>query len=114
VRDYRAPLIEQAAMPVRVEKWLVDHKVKYRVHGIAWGGDRPVSGLEIRFNPEEDYVAVDDFRRATNDPWTFWNHAWTPTKPGIYFIRLKSKESGIPSRRLDAGYYTRSVEVTEV
>ena len=25
-------------MPVRVEKWLVDGKIKYRVYGIAWGG----------------------------------------------------------------------------
>jgi DMSO/TMAO reductase YedYZ molybdopterin-dependent catalytic subunit len=114
VKDYRAPMIEQAAMPVRVEKWMVDHKIKYRVYGIAWGGDRPLSGLEIRFNPEEDYVTVDDFRHTTNDPWTFWSHAWTPTKPGIYFIRLRLRNSGIRSRRLDAGYYTRSVEVTEV
>jgi Flp pilus assembly protein TadD len=76
--------------------------------------DRPLSGLEIRFNPEEDYVTVDDFRHTTNDPWTFWSHAWTPTKPGIYFIRLRLLDSGIRSRRLDAGYYTRSVEVTEV
>jgi DMSO/TMAO reductase YedYZ molybdopterin-dependent catalytic subunit len=114
VRDYRAPLIEQAAMPVRVEKWLLDRKIKYRVHGIAWGGDRLVSGLEIRFNPEEDYVPVDDFRETANDPWSFWNHAWTPTKPGTYFIRLRLKDNGIRSRRLDAGYYTRSVEVTEI
>jgi DMSO/TMAO reductase YedYZ molybdopterin-dependent catalytic subunit len=114
VRDYRSPLIEQAAMPVRVEKWLVDRKIKYRVHGIAWGGDRPVSGLEIRFNPEEDYFPVDDFRHTTNDPWSFWNHAWTPAKPGIYFIRLRLKDSGIRAGRLDAGHYTRSVEVTEV
>ena len=26
VRDYRSPLIEQAAMPTRVEKWLVDRR----------------------------------------------------------------------------------------
>jgi DMSO/TMAO reductase YedYZ molybdopterin-dependent catalytic subunit len=114
VRDYRSPLIEQAAMPVRVEKWLVDRKIKYRVHGIAWGGDRPVSGQEIRFNSEEDYVPVNDFRHTANEPWSFWNHPWTPTKAGVYFIRLRLKDTGIRSRRLNAGYYTRSVEVTEI
>jgi DMSO/TMAO reductase YedYZ molybdopterin-dependent catalytic subunit len=114
VRDYRSPLIEQAAMPTRVEKWLVDRKIKYRVHGIAWGGDRLANGLEIRFAPDEDYVPVDDFRQATNDPWTFWTHAWTLAKPGTYFIRLRLKDRGIRARRLDAGYYTRSVEITEV
>jgi hypothetical protein len=114
LKDYRPALIEQAAMPVRIEKWLVDRKLKYRVHGIAWGGDRPVSGLEIRFNPEEDYVPVDDFKQTANDPWSFWTHAWTPAKPGIYFVRLRAKDSWVRSRRLDAGYYTRSIKIAEI
>jgi len=114
VRDYRSPLIEQAAMPIRVEKWLVRGKITYRVHGIAWGGTRPVSGLEIRFNSEEDYVLVPDFKQPANDPWSFWTHPWTPTKPGVFFIRLRLRSEAIRSRRLDAGYYTRSVAVSEV
>jgi DMSO/TMAO reductase YedYZ molybdopterin-dependent catalytic subunit len=114
VKDYRPALIEQAAMPVRIEKWLVDRKLKYRVHGIAWGGDRPVSGLEMRFNPEEDYVPVDDFKQTANDPWSFWTHAWTPAKPGIYFIRLRAKDSWVRSMRLDAGHYTRSIKIAEI
>ena len=114
VKDYRSPFIEQAAMPIRIEKWLVDRKIKYRVVGIAWGGSRPVSGIEIRFNSGEDFVLVDDFKQTANDPWSFWTHAWTPVKPGIYAIQLRVKDNSIPSRRLDAGYYRRSVEVTEI
>jgi DMSO/TMAO reductase YedYZ molybdopterin-dependent catalytic subunit len=114
VRDYRSPRIEQAAMPIRVEKWLVEGKIKYRIHGIAWGGDQPANGLEIRFASEEDYVPVDDFAQTANDPWSFWTHAWTPAKPGTYLIRLRLKDRGIRARRLDAGYYTRSVEITEI
>ena len=114
VRDYRSPLIEPAAMPVRVEKWLVDGEIKYRVQGIAWGGDRPANGLVIRFASDEDYVPVDDFRPRANDPWSFWTHAWMPAKPGTYFIRLRLKDRGIRARRLDAGYYTRSVKIAEI
>ena len=114
VRDYRPAFIEQAAMPIRVEKWLVSRKIKYRVIGIAWGGSRPVSGLEIRFNSGEDFVPVDDFEQTANDPWSFWTHPWTPIKPRIYFIQLRVKDTSVPSRRLDAGYYVRSVEVTEI
>jgi DMSO/TMAO reductase YedYZ molybdopterin-dependent catalytic subunit len=118
VRDYRPAFIEQAAMPVRVEKWLVDRKINYLVNGIAWGGSRPVSGLEIRFgtgfNSGEDFVPVDDFQQTTNDPWSFWTHPWTPIKPGLYFIQLRVKDVSVPSRRLNAGYYVRSVEITEI
>jgi DMSO/TMAO reductase YedYZ molybdopterin-dependent catalytic subunit len=118
VKDYRPVIIEQAAMPVRVEKWAVDGKIKYRVHGIAWGGSRPVSALGIRFSSEldsgEDFVPLDNFEQTTNDPWTFWTHAWRPTTPGQYFIQLRVKDASIPARRLNAGYYVRSVEITEI
>jgi DMSO/TMAO reductase YedYZ molybdopterin-dependent catalytic subunit len=112
-RDYRPAVIEQAAMPVRVEKWLVDGKITYRVHGIAWGGSRTVSGLEIRFNEAENFFPVADFKQTTNDPWSFWTHAWTPKGPGIYPIQLRVKDNSVPARRLNAGYYVRSVEITE-
>jgi DMSO/TMAO reductase YedYZ molybdopterin-dependent catalytic subunit len=118
VRDYRPAFIEQAAMPIRVEKWLVDQKIKYRVSGIAWGGSRPVNGLEIRFSPGfnsgEDFVPADDFEQTANDPWSFWTHPWTPTKPGPYFIQLRVKDVSVPARRLNAGYYIRSVEIAEI
>jgi DMSO/TMAO reductase YedYZ molybdopterin-dependent catalytic subunit len=113
-RDYQPAVMEQAAMPIRIEKWNVGGKVKYRVVGIAWGGSQPVKVLQIRFNPEEDYVPVDNFHQTRNDPWTLWTHAWSPKAPGIYMIRLSVKEPAIQARRLDSGYYVRTVEINEV
>jgi DMSO/TMAO reductase YedYZ molybdopterin-dependent catalytic subunit len=114
VKDYRPAFIEQAATPIRVEKWLVEGKIKYRVVGIAWGGSQPVSGLEIRFDSEETFVPVDDFEQTTNDPWSFWTHGWAPTKPAIYFIQLRVKDTWVPTRRLNAGYYIRSVNLLDI
>ena len=113
-REYRPASIDQAAIPIRVEKWLVNGRIKYRVAGIMWGGSRPVKVLEIRFNPEEDYVPVDSFSQTANDPWSFWTHAWTPKKTGTYMIRLQVKDPLVPTRRLDSGHYLRSVEITEI
>lgn len=113
-REYRPALIEQAAMPVRVEKWLVDRRIKYRVNGIAWGGSRLVNGLEIRFNRDEDFVPVDDFQQTVNDPWSFWTHSWAPARRGIYFIQLRVKDGSVPARRLNAGHYVRSIDITEI
>ena len=113
-RDYQPAVIEQAAMPIRVEKWSVGGKIKYRVAGIAWGGSQPVKILQIRFNPEEDYVPVDNFNQVKNDPWTLWTHAWSPKTPGTYMIHLSVKEPVVQARRLDSGYYVRTVEITEV
>ncbi len=113
-KDYLPASIDQAAMPIRIEKWLVDGRIKYRVVGILWGGYRPVNVLEIRFNPDEDYVSVDGLNHAANDPWSFWTHAWAPKKTGIHMIRLRVKDPSVRARRLDAGYYLRSVEITEI
>ena len=113
-KDYRPATIDQAAMPIRVEKWLVEGRIRYRVVGILWGGSRLVKELGIRFNPEEDYVRVDYFSQAANDPWSFWSHPWTPKTAGTYLIRLRVTDPVVETKRLDSGYYVRSVEVTEV
>ena len=113
-RGYRPAVIDQAAMPIRVEKWFVDGRIKYRVVGILWGGSRLVKALEIRFNPEEDYVRVADFSHTANDPWSFWSHAWTPKTAGTYMIRLRVADPLVEAKRLDSGHYVRSVEVTEI
>jgi DMSO/TMAO reductase YedYZ molybdopterin-dependent catalytic subunit len=113
-RDFKPAIIEQAAMPIRVEKWAIDETIRYRVVGVLWGGSVPVTKLQIRFNPEEDYVDVDNFRQTTNDPWSFWTHSWAPERPGTYMIRLRVADPGVVARRLEAGYYVRNVEVLEI
>jgi DMSO/TMAO reductase YedYZ molybdopterin-dependent catalytic subunit len=113
-REYKSATIEQAAMPIRIEKWAIDEKISYRVVGILWGGSVPVTNLQIRFNPEEDYVDVDNYQQKTNDPWSFWTHAWTPKHRGTYMIRLRVDDPRIIARRLEGGYYKRSVEIAEI
>ncbi|MGH9701259.1 MAG: molybdopterin-dependent oxidoreductase [Candidatus Acidiferrales bacterium] len=111
--DYLPAIIEPAATPIRIERWLVDGKIKFRIVGILWGGTRPVQALEIRFNPEEDYVPVDDLRQTGNNTWSFWTYAWTPKSAGTYLIRLRVKDAGVLTKRLDSGYYLRSVDLGE-
>jgi DMSO/TMAO reductase YedYZ molybdopterin-dependent catalytic subunit len=112
-REYQPAIIDQAAMAIRVEKWTVAGTIRYRVVGIAWGGSKPLAALWIRFSPDEDGVPVDHFKQRQNDPWTLWSHSWSPRAPGIYKIGLSVKDPAVRSRRLDLGYYVRTVEVTD-
>jgi DMSO/TMAO reductase YedYZ molybdopterin-dependent catalytic subunit len=113
-RDYRPPAIDQSAIATRVEKWRVGERIKYRVAGILWGGTAPAKRLEIRFNPEEEYVPVDEFHQSSNDPWSFWSHSWSPAARGTYLLRLRVAEPAMQTRRLDMGFYVREVEISEV
>lgn len=112
-KDYRPALIDTAAMPIRIEKWSVGGKLKYRVVGIQWGSPRPVEGLEIQFNPSENFVPAETFQPVATGSWNFWSQPWTPQKAGRYLIRLRLKGSSIVAQRLDSSYYQRSVEITE-
>ena len=113
-KDFQPATVDHAAMPIRVEEWSVAGKMIYRVAGVLWGGSQPVNALEIRFNPEEDYVPVDSFRQNPKDSWSLWTHAWTPKERGKYLIRLRVKEPRVVARRLDSGYYLRAVDIEDI
>jgi DMSO/TMAO reductase YedYZ molybdopterin-dependent catalytic subunit len=113
-REFEPARIDPAAMPIRVEKWQVDGKIKYRVAGICWGGPERAKSLAIQFNPDEDFVPVDRLLPSKADSWQFWTHAWTPTHPGTYVIKLRLTEPQVRTRRLDMGFYARAVQIEEV
>jgi DMSO/TMAO reductase YedYZ molybdopterin-dependent catalytic subunit len=114
-RDYVPATIDQAAMPVRIEKWRVNGQVLYRVVGIMWGGYQVTDKLMIRFTANEDWVPVDVCpKQATNGTWTLWSHAWKPSLVGPYSITLNVDDAAIPTKRLDLGFYRRRTTITEV
>lgn len=110
-RDFAPAAMHLAAMPIRIERWRVDGAVRHRVFGIAWGGTRPTDALTIRFSPGDAFAPIDVCPPMTqNQTWTIWEHAWDPT-PGDYVIRCGVADAGIPTRRLDVGFYDRFVSI---
>lgn len=112
--DYRAALVDVAALPVRVEHWRVAGRPLYRVRGIAWGGAQAPAGLEIRFARGEAYRPVADYTPYDAGGWSVWSTSWRPGRPGHHRIRLRVPDARVRTRRLDAGYYARAVIVTDV
>ena len=112
-RDFEPATIDSAAMPVRIEKWLVDGKLRYRVVGILWGGSELVRAMQIRFNPDQEWVRVEGFRQVKTDPWTVWTHSWIPRAPGPYTIRLAITDPPVRARKLNMGLYDRTVNIGE-
>jgi DMSO/TMAO reductase YedYZ molybdopterin-dependent catalytic subunit len=113
-RDFTPARMDLAAMPVRIEKWLVGNRVGYRVVGIVWGGSRAPSRMRIRFRSSQPFVPL-DVCPAPGSPltWGLWSCAWRPAEPGLYQIVLKPDDD-TPSRRLDLYFYTRGVRIDEV
>ncbi len=114
-RDYRPASMDQAAMPVRVEQWEEDGDVVYFVVGIMWGGETLTKELLIRFGNDEEFVPVQTVHgQPHNNTWGLWSHEWRPVSSKRYDITLKVGDPTIRTRRLDIGYYRRSVNVEQV
>jgi len=113
-RDFKPASIDLAAAPVRVEKWLVEGERVYQVAGILWGGDRLTKTLVIRFNPDARFMPVEDYAHKTNATWTLWSHTFRPDAPGRYRIQLAVSGEPVRTRRLDTGFYARTIDITEV
>jgi DMSO/TMAO reductase YedYZ molybdopterin-dependent catalytic subunit len=113
--DYRAPEIQAAAMPVRVEKRRTPAGLHYRVIGIAWGGDGALDRLAIRFGADDHWQPVSLCGpRPRTGLWRLWEFRWLPRSAGLYDIALRVPDPSIPQRRLDSGYYLRQVRIEEL
>jgi DMSO/TMAO reductase YedYZ molybdopterin-dependent catalytic subunit len=113
-KDYQPARIDLVAMPVRVEAWRADGQVICRVLGILWGGERTTDALVIRFDRDSEYVPVEHCDHRTNATWTLWSHTWLPRSAGRHAIQLKVADPSIRTRRLDRGYYLRTVDLDGV
>jgi DMSO/TMAO reductase YedYZ molybdopterin-dependent catalytic subunit len=112
-KDFRPATIDPAALPVRVEKLGgADGTISYRIVGILWGGPIPARGLEIRLNPDLAFAPVEQIARPDGRTWTLWSHRFRPPAPGRYRIELAVADPGVRTRRLDAGFYAREIEIT--
>lgn len=113
-KDYLPPAIDLAAVPVRVEHWIVDGRPVYRIVGLMWGGERPTRALAIRFRHDEPFVPVSNCEMpASTTTWSIWSHLWRPAAPGQYRIVLECSDPTIRTRRLDLFFYAREVDIAQ-
>jgi DMSO/TMAO reductase YedYZ molybdopterin-dependent catalytic subunit len=117
-RDYRPASVDIAAIPTRIEKWLVAGQLRYSITGIQWGSLAPSQGMEVRFDSGEKSgekpVPVEITLPAHSKNWCFWSCQWNPPGMGKFTIRLRLNAENIAARKLNSGYYDRSVDIAEI
>lgn len=113
-RDYRPATMDVAAMPTRIEKWRIAGKIRYRVIGLQWGGSGPSPAMEIRLGSNEGFVPVRSISSSPERDWSFWTYDWSPLRIGTFAIRLRPAAANVSARRLNSGYYDRTVDIAEI
>ncbi len=110
--DYLPATIDQAAMPVRVERRrLADGGEALRIVGVMWGGYALTDALTIRIGAAAPAQVTVCPAQHSNATWTLWEHLWAPSKAGSYPITMHIDDPKVPTRRLDKGWYKRVVQV---
>lgn len=112
--DYAPARIQQAAMPVRVEKWQVKGQIRYRIIGILWGGERSTDALTLSFNGASPVPVELCPPMEGNRSWTLWEHSWEPEATGLYSLTCHIDDPSIDQIRLDDAYYARLVEIDQI
>jgi DMSO/TMAO reductase YedYZ molybdopterin-dependent catalytic subunit len=107
-RDFKAAVVDPAALPVRVERLAAG---RYRIRGILWGPRVPPGALGIRIDPGPGFLPVDEVEPGDGHTWAFWSHVFEPPRPGRYRIELRVVAPAVRTRRLDLGYYAREIEI---
>lgn len=113
-RDYLPATLDQSAMPVRVEKWLHDGAIVYRLVGIMWGGYQSTDALTISFDGGASYEPVRCASPSNPRTWTLWSFEWRPPSTGRYLVRMGIDDPTIVTRRLDLGWYDREIAIDEI
>ena len=110
--EYEPALIDLAALPIRVEK-MNDRGLYYKVTGLQWGRDQPSSKLSIAFTKDGPPTPITTYS-ASNRRWSLWEYNWRPQRKGDHTIFIRCEDNSIRTRRLDLGYYRRTVTIEEV
>ena len=79
--------------------------------GILWGGRSLTDAVSIRLGDEAWGPVTVCPPMSTNATWTLWSHTWRPTQTGAVPIRMRIDDPSIPTLRLDADHYLRTVLV---
>ena len=115
--QYRPALIQRAATPIRVERYVNGRQVWLRIIGVAWG--RPLDGdarpLQLRFQngrtgrtTELRPVRSSEASATDNATWSFWSFHWTP--PAAYADSIWAIQPRLTDHkpsRLNSTYYDR-------
>jgi DMSO/TMAO reductase YedYZ molybdopterin-dependent catalytic subunit len=63
------------------------------VKGIAYGGDRGISRVELSFDDGKTWTDGEIYYSGGNLAWSLWKAHWTPSTPGDYVLVVRATDS---------------------
>jgi DMSO/TMAO reductase YedYZ molybdopterin-dependent catalytic subunit len=73
---------------------LASWKGPIEIKGVAYGGDRGISKVELSFDDGKTWDEADIYYAGGDLAWSLWNahDGWTPAGPGEYYILVRATD----------------------
>jgi len=89
-------------VPTRSRIDVPDHESRFSVHelrrepievkGIAYGGDRGISRVELSFDDGKTWNDAAIYYTGGNLAWSLWKTDWMPEQPGDYTLVVRATD----------------------
>lgn len=120
-KQHLRPLVDQSLTPIKVEKWVVDGRLAYRVVGLMWGGSELEPDLSLSLyrdgffkNGPDITLSVDHVVGSHSDAFSlWWSEFWQPPRKGKYVLQPRIHDPHVQARRVRDGYYDRGVRIRQ-
>jgi len=78
------------------------------VKGIAYGGDRGISRVELSFDNEKSWRDAEIYYSGGDLAWSLWKTEWMPDQPGDYVlvVRATGGEGDVQEFEEDRGWFS--------
>jgi len=110
-RDFAPANVDVAAVPIRVEVWDVEGTERSRVVGLVWGGEVLPEGLRLWADDVDVGLVEVCPDRESPRTWALWHALLPESVSGRTDLTLTVDDPGVVTRRLDEGYYLRTVRI---
>jgi DMSO/TMAO reductase YedYZ molybdopterin-dependent catalytic subunit len=79
-----------------------------QVKGIAFGGDRGISRVEVSFDDGQTWIEAEIYYSGGNLAWSLWKAQWTPSAAGDYplLVRATDGEGDVQEWEEDRGPFS--------
>lgn len=91
--DFTAPTRSRIDVPDDWSSLSLSHRTApVEVKGIAYGGDRGISRVEISFDDGKTWRNAEIYYAGGPLAWSLWKIEWTPDKPGDYGLVVRATD----------------------
>ncbi len=107
--DFIAPTRSRIDVPDYESRFSISElQQPIEVKGIAYGGDRGISRVELSFDDGATWRDADIYYTGGHLAWSLWRVQWTPDVPGDYalVVRVTDGKGDVQESEPDRGWFS--------